>query len=59
MSSIVCLALYELDSSKLCPVCADMDHLTLLWALGERAPKRQPLLISEYVDAAAKASVLQ
>lgn len=54
-----CLALSELDSSSLCPICADMDHLMLLWGLGERAPKRQPLLISEYAHAAAKASVLQ
>lgn len=59
MSSTVCLAPSKLDSSKLCPVYADTDHLMFLWDLEERLPKRQPLLISEYAGAAAKASMLQ
>lgn len=58
MSSIVCLVLSKLGSSKLCPVYADTDHLMLLWGLEERITKRQPLLISECADTAAKASVL-
>lgn len=35
-----------------------MDHLTLLWGLGEGAPKRHPLLIFECADAAAEGSLL-